>query len=59
MCVCKCVITQMVVELRNTKAGNRANGVRERVRMCFARLHIRNGSREHPVALVTAVLNCR
>lgn len=32
---------------------------RERARMCFARLLIRNGSRDHPVALVTAVLNCR
>lgn len=30
MCVCKCVITQMVVELRNTKAANREIGVKER-----------------------------
>lgn len=61
MCVCKCVITQMVVELRNAKAANREIGVRERerARMCFARLLIRNWSRDHPVALVTAVLNCR
>lgn len=30
MCVCKCVITQMVVELRNAKAANREIGVKER-----------------------------
>lgn len=31
----------------------------ERESESFARLLIRNGSRDHPVALVTAVLNCR